>query len=434
MDFIDMGLKFFRESLKYVLVSIGVFQLHIKSNHKKWLSFLLFFVAFFFLWLCQNHFLVFRTIWYLLFLMLLFEEEPGLKIRIFILEYFLINFVDIFLHSFLINIVFIDKEPIFQDDLTVAMEWFGVFIWLVAGIIFRKRNKESNTLFIYVKNLSHKEFFSLVGIFLSMAVVVACIQAFLYKTINPSMRKLMFLACMAAFAYILAGCYFLVRLKYEKIELKRKEDLEEQIIQFQKKYYEKLLEQDESVRKFRHDFKNHVLVMNDLVQNKKIEELEEYLKELKKVSENFSKTIRTGNYMTDFFVNKTLSSLNEKCHVEYSQNGRFPENITKDTKMDTMDFCALISNIFDNVKETLEELPCGEIWVEIMRYKEYIYIVVANTCSARSNLSLVTTKKDEGHGYGTKIMKSIVAKYDGEIHWNWENNMMSVAIELPVYK
>ena len=60
-----------------------------------------------------------------------------------------------------------------------------------------------------------------------------------------------------------------------------------------------------------------------------------------------------------------------------------------------------------------------------MTQQDYLRITAFNSVdpsSMKEKPSLRTTKKNRGHGYGTKIIKNITKKYEGYVTFTYEDN------------
>ena len=186
-----------------------------------------------------------------------------------------------------------------------------------------------------------------------------------------------------------------------KTENKRLRDREE--------FYTLLNEQNEESRVIRHDIKKHLAIISTLGDDK---HLTEYIDEL------------VGDYgltaPVDYCKNATLNLIThrffEKCKAE---NIRFDVNI-READIDFMtapDITALFDNMLENAFEAA--VLSDERYIDFLivkRNTNFRIIKLVNSCTQRDNDSLlVSRKKGSGHGIGTKSIRRIVKKYDGEV-------------------
>ena len=101
------------------------------------------------------------------------------------------------------------------------------------------------------------------------------------------------------------------------------------------------------------------------------------------------------------------------------------------------DLCSLFTNLIDNALEAIQRqnIANGVVEVGINQKNAALYICVLNPVDEHLGketlLSLKTTKKDKTkHGYGVRIVDSIVQKYNGQINRSVENGKYRVDIML----
>ena len=101
------------------------------------------------------------------------------------------------------------------------------------------------------------------------------------------------------------------------------------------------------------------------------------------------------------------------------------------------DLCSLFTNLIDNALEAIQRqnIANGVVEVGINQKNAALYICVLNPVDEQLGketlLSLKTTKKDKTmHGYGVRIVDSIVQKYNGQINRSVENGKYRVDIML----
>lgn len=174
----------------------------------------------------------------------------------------------------------------------------------------------------------------------------------------------------------------------------------------------------EEIRQIRHDIRNHFAYMNVMVQEKRYSELEDYFKELGiNIVQPLSR-IDCGNPNISAILNLEASKANAlgvklDCRVIVSPQLPFGEN----------DLCGLLTNLIDNALEACERFQAKDAVVEvgINQKPNMLYISVLNPIDESRGqgqlLSLQTTKSlPQQHGYGSKIIDSMVKKYNGEIN------------------
>ncbi len=159
---------------------------------------------------------------------------------------------------------------------------------------------------------------------------------------------------------------------------------------------------------------NHLLCIYELAENGKIEELKDYVEQLKNQFSSIQrKSYVTGNDIMDILLNYHLSGLKD---IKVSVTGQ----CSKEFMISQMEFCTVFSNIIKNAIEEVKRLSEKEkyIKVKILQRKQCIIINVKNSSSLKNNgheIELKTSKKDKrNHGIGLKNIVETVEKNKGK--------------------
>lgn len=106
---------------------------------------------------------------------------------------------------------------------------------------------------------------------------------------------------------------------YEQLASAYEKEMEQYLLSQKLRQYENQLElMRESVkriRSIRHDIKNHIIVVKQLLNDKKIEEINDYLKQLEDVMATNKEYAKTGNDCVDSIINYYMDrGRNNGCH------------------------------------------------------------------------------------------------------------------------
>ena len=114
-------------------------------------------------------------------------------------------------------------------------------------------------------------------------------------------------------------CLFYMLFKISLMAFKQNEILNQ--MQLQKEMFEKQSASDEELRRFRHDYKNHMIVIGSLLSGGKTEEAADYAKKLGNITGETKFLIRTGNPAADVLLNQALliQGLPIENPVEYAR-------------------------------------------------------------------------------------------------------------------
>ncbi len=179
-----------------------------------------------------------------------------------------------------------------------------------------------------------------------------------------------------------------------------------------------------------HDLRHQVENLKELVSGKEemllIDNIESELRE-------YRPYFQTGNEVLNALLDSRRSFWN---------NNRITVTAVADGKilefMNVADICSMIGNALDNAQESvcrIEEIEKRLIRVEIAEQKNFVMIVVENTCGQRvrfeNGLPKTTHKDVENHGYGTQSILQVVKKYDGSVVFDQIEDWFSMKILLP---
>ncbi len=205
----------------------------------------------------------------------------------------------------------------------------------------------------------------------------------------------------------------------------------------QKQQYDYQLQQSVAVRRFKHDLVNHIGVVRELLNEKKIEEAKEYIDTIWNIQDVFDLKIHTGDSFLDIIVNYYLY-LAIKENIEFAVWGKLTEKMP----LEMFDITTLMGNILQNAFEAAIKADVPRIRVELVEHKEEIFVVVSNSVAKRVNTKadfFMTSKEDkENHGFGLKNIAATVEKYHGECYMEsiLENRevLFQISIAIPTAK
>ena len=170
-------------------------------------------------------------------------------------------------------------------------------------------------------------------------------------------------------------------------------------------------------------------------------ELEEQNKGSRYISE-ISDDYNVSNPI-DYCKDATLNLITHRFYEKCKANGiRFDVNI-REIKLDFMtapDVTALFDNLLENAFEAAIISEEKQIdFTAYLRNQNFIIIHLTNSCDVKpeyENGELKTTKSSPFHGIGTRSIKRIVKKYDGDIDmsFNEQEGTFESVIMLRIFK
>lgn len=179
----------------------------------------------------------------------------------------------------------------------------------------------------------------------------------------------------------------------------------------------------EGLHLIRHEIKNHMAYIRVLVAREEYDKLFDYTNEVLGEAEDLFSNIASGNDAVDAAINHAIQK-GKKQGILFQTQIIVPRKLP----FQETDICSILSNLMDNAVEATVASGKGNkvVEVSIQPRQDYLFIRITNPIagglSRKRVLSLRTTKKDTAlHGYGTRVVKNLVEKYQGSIHFDVRN-------------
>ncbi len=169
----------------------------------------------------------------------------------------------------------------------------------------------------------------------------------------------------------------------------------------QETYVKEALERYEQTRSFRHDIKNHLLVVRELLKDDP-NAAKGYLEKLDDMSDTRSFPVQTGNSAADALLGSKLAIAEGKgIHVDCDLY------IPKNSGVHDLDWCVVLSNALDNAITANESVAGAEKMIYVRgSHKGNIYLLhIENRCPPG-------TKKPQP-GIGLSNIQAVLEKYSG---------------------
>lgn len=228
-----------------------------------------------------------------------------------------------------------------------------------------------------------------------------------YKEFGASVGWYNALYIVSSAALILCALYLVFKIYYMAHQ---QTDIIKQM-EMQKEFGEKTILGDEELRRFRHDYRNHMIVVNAYLESGKTAEAREYLNTINGGINGVLNKIKTGNFVSDAILNSKAVSA-AKFDTQISFSGRVPpEGINSE------DLCTILSNLIDNAIEACEKVAGRKkIEIESGEANGFLILSVSNPTVNGANPKFRTTKKDKlNHGIGLKNVERTIKKYNGTL-------------------
>lgn len=194
-------------------------------------------------------------------------------------------------------------------------------------------------------------------------------------------------------------------------EYKTLNAMNQQYLRVQKKHYDSLRLVDRDTRKFRHDTKNHMTVLQTMIEKGEQDQALNYIHEITNKMEPMSCIMRTGSDIADSIVNYKKIRCDEK-NIKLEVDGILYAPL----KMNDFDFCTILANALDNAIEATEKVTEKErkISVRLDIFNKFLHIIISNPM--QEPLRTKSCKKDKrNHGFGLENMQQAVDRNFGQI-------------------
>lgn len=197
----------------------------------------------------------------------------------------------------------------------------------------------------------------------------------------------------------------------------------------QNEHYLYLEKREVETKKFRHDIKNHLLLLGNLMQNADYDGANQYLDTINDKVSTFGNRISVNNSIADAILNKYLDEADQKG-IEIKVAGHFPLACF----ISAYDICTVLSNLLSNAILAEEQAQGKRVELEIRYTEDEILFLMENDYVHElkmENGTFQSTKKEEaGHGYGLVNVKECVEKNDGTFLIDTENQKFKVMLSM----
>lgn len=196
-------------------------------------------------------------------------------------------------------------------------------------------------------------------------------------------------------------------------------------------YYQSIEDQQQEIRKLKHDLMNHLTVIATYIDLGENDKATAYLKE---IGARFAEL--TKQYTPNTLINAILNSKTQKASA-IGLTIEIKADVESKLEIDETDLCTLISNSLDNAIES--NPPDRKIRLELLEDEGTLLFSVTNRFEKKPEIrqdgSFVSSKSDKAnHGFGIKNIKEAVARMGGKIEIQIKDDTFRVYAEVPLKK
>lgn len=201
----------------------------------------------------------------------------------------------------------------------------------------------------------------------------------------------------------------------------------EKISEKENENYQAIAGSYEEIRSIKHDLKNQVSILNDLIKKEDYAAAQNHMKQLYSFVESAASICYTGNSAVD-------SIINLKGDYAKSKSIHFMTKIkVNKIKFDTVGMCRILGNALDNAIEACERISTEEkdICLTMNQIQNKLIIEINNTSPVVDIHNLTTSKANKIiHGIGLKSIQQAVNNMNGHMSYSYENGFFYIKIML----
>ncbi|SFU69160.1 sensor histidine kinase [Butyrivibrio sp. M55] len=214
-------------------------------------------------------------------------------------------------------------------------------------------------------------------------------------------------------------------------KMKQDEIKYQYMLKAQSDYFDGLKNDQEKVRRFRHDVRAHITALQKYLDEGNTEKMQEYLACMQKQVDIDQTKKYTCNMAADAVINDQTKLMKDK-NIKFQYEGcpKIREEISD------YDLCTIFYNLLKNAVEGCEKVENDgrSIDVKVVNSGEQLLIKVENDTVMKDKVidgDVLTTKKDiKNHGFGIKSVRTVVNKYNGFYSNKIENGKFIAFIAL----
>ena len=209
--------------------------------------------------------------------------------------------------------------------------------------------------------------------------------------------------------------------------------LNQQYMEHELQHFQAYKKQQETLRRYRHDMKNHLLTLELLSKKGNLEAVSRYIGNLTEQWQETAPLFHTGNDIADAIINGKYALISQQ-QIQLTVNGSFLTAL----HLPPADICTIFSNALDNAVEACTNLPADQrrISISITQNDTMFCIAFRNPLKQQPRFSPqmlpLSTKQQPEHGFGLFNIKKAVEQNQGHMQIETEAHVFTLSVLLPV--
>ena len=245
-------------------------------------------------------------------------------------------------------------------------------------------------------------------------IIVFIVLDYMYTMGDNPVKQVVTLISILLLILVNIMLFYFIDKIYEYANARQNLVIANELIENQKIMYKRLYQNQDDIRKIRHDVKNIMIGILHEIENGNISSASNYIRESLKTVDVEGDNFKSGHSLID-----TLLYAKKSIVDTYGIEFNIETKLSKPIYIDTIDFSILFGNAIDNAIEATINTKNQRriIDVLIISKNSSVIMVFKNPVDEQIDIkNLSTTKFDKKHhGFGILQIKSLVERYNGEV-------------------
>lgn len=177
----------------------------------------------------------------------------------------------------------------------------------------------------------------------------------------------------------------------------------------------------------KHDMKNHIIAIGNLISKDNNEEVIEYLDTISSNMDLRDEYVCSGNKHVDSILNYKIKEAKTEG-IDVSVDIQIP----KEFNIKPFDISVILGNLLDNAVESVRNIDNKKIDMDMKMDKSVLFIKTSNHYTGniqKHNHYIKSTKQATGkHGLGLRSIENSIKKYNGIIDIDYNGNVFEVNV------
>lgn len=265
-------------------------------------------------------------------------------------------------------------------------------------------------------------------LFLNTAIAAFLIFRFSFELGNNKYDVWALLACIGLFLSVFLTLFLYERQIKQEASQHAQEQQKSQL-KSQVNHLNDLLAQQESLRRFKHDFSNQLIILENYLACDCNGDKQAHIDSLRRIYNHIDGNLHTGNNALDAILN-TKKNLAESKNITFKTRLEVPEKFC----IQPVDISVIFGNALDNAIEACERMEDGERYIDMtLIYRpQGLLCKIINSTPERVVGKYNSSKKDYiNHGYGLENIRDVLKKYGSQLMIEETNQEFCIKFVVP---